>query len=231
MDILKRKATLLFIITTFLLSQHLLFADGEFNEFATCIYKKDIKGIKELLAKGVDVNIREKTMGSTPLIVACSIEGTFEIVELLLAKGADVNIKGTYDGRTALMWAAENSQKTVELLLEKGAEVNVKGVDGMTAFIQSIFGILSGSVTTAVCDLLLEKGSNVNDQLTGADATGWTAIMFASSNGKLDLVKYLISKGADVNLRAKDGTSALSLALKDKNEEIIKILKANGAKE
>jgi ankyrin repeat protein len=182
-----------------------------------------------LLARGVDVNIREKTMGSTPLIVACSLEGTFEIIELLIAKGADINIKASYDGRTALMWAAQNSQKTVELLLEKDAEVNVKGVDGMTAFIQSIFGILSGSVTTSVCDLLLEKGANVNDQLTGADATGWTAIMFASSNGKLDLVKYLISKGADVNLKAKDGTSALSLALKEKNDDIIKILKANGA--
>ena len=231
MDILKRKTTLLITIIALLLSQHLLFADDEFNEFATSIYKKDIKGVKELLARGVDVNIREKTMGSTPLMVACSIEGTYEIIELLIAKGADINIKGSYDGRTALIWAAQNSQKTVELLLAKGAEVNVKGVDGMTAFIQSIFGILSGSVTTVVCDLLLEKGANVNDQLIGADAAGWTAIMFASNNGKPDLVKYLISKGADVNLKAKYGTSALSWAIKEKNDDIIKILKANGAKQ
>lgn len=230
MDILKRKAIILITMITLLLSQHLLFADDEFNEFATCIYKKDIKCVRELLANGVDVNIREQTMGSTPLIVACSLEGTYEIIELLIAKGADVNVKGSY-GYTALMWAAENSHKTVELLLKNGADVNVKGVDGMTAFIQSIFGILSGSVTTAVCDLFLEKGSNVNDQLTGADATGWSALLFASSNEKLDLVKYLILNGADINLKAKDGTSAMSLALKNKNEDIIKILKANGSKE
>ena len=231
MDIFKRKATLLITIIALLLSQHLLFADEQFNEFATAIYKKDIEGVKELLAKGVDVNIREKTMGSTPLMVACSIEGTYEIVELLISKGADINVKGSYDGRTALIWAAANSKKTVELLLAKGAEVNIKGVDGMTAFINSIFGILSGSVNTEVCDLLLAKGANVNDQLTGADATGWTALMFASNNGKSDLVKYLISKGADVNHKAKDGTSALNWAIKDKNENIIKILKAKGAKE
>ena len=231
MNVLKRKAVLLITIIALLLSQHLLFADDDFNEFATCIYKKDIKCVKALLDKGVDVNIREKTMGSTPLMVACSLEGTYEIIELLIAKGADVNIIASYDGRTALMWAAQNSQKTVELLLKKGAEVNVKGVDGMTAFIQSVFGILSGSVTTKVCDLLLEKGANVNDQITGADAEGWTALMFASTNGKLDLVKYLISKGADVNHKAKDGTSALSWAIKNKSVEIIKILKAKGAKE
>ncbi len=94
-----------------------------------------------------------------------------------------------------------------------------------------IFGILSGSVTTEVCDLLLEKGADVNSQLIGADATGWTALMFASSNEKVDLVKYLILQGADVNLKAKDGTTALSLAIKEKNEEIIKMLKSKGAKE
>jgi ankyrin repeat protein len=231
MDILKRKVSFLIMIVTLLLSQHLLAAEDDFNEFAARIYKKDIQGVKELLARGVDVNIREKTMGSTPLIVACSIEGTYEIIELLISKGADVNIQGSYDGRSPLMWAAQNSKKAVVLLLEKGAEVNVKGVDGMTAFIQSIFGILSGSVTTEVCGLLLGKGANVNDQLTGPDATGWTALMFACSNGKLDLVNYLISKEADVHLKAKDGTTALSLAMKDKNDEIIKILKANGAKE
>lgn len=231
MDMLKHKFVLLFAVIALLFSNHLLFAQDDFNEFATCIYKKDIKGVKELLAKGVDVNIREKTMGSTPLIVACSLEGTDEIIELLISKGADVNIQGTYDGRTALMWAAANSKKAVELLLKNGAEVNVKGVEGMTAFIQSIFGILSGSVTTEVCDLLLKKGENINAQLTGADATGWTALMFASTNGKLDLVKYLISRGADVNLKAKDDTTALSLAIKDKNAEIIKVLKAEGAKE
>ena len=157
MDSMKRKSIFLIMIVALLLSQHLLFADDDFNEFATRIYKKDIKGVEELLAKGVDVNIREKTMGSTPLIVACSLEGTYEIVELLISKGADINIQGSYDGRTALM--------------------------------------------------------------------------FASSNGKLDLVKYLLSKKADVHLKAKDGTTALSLAIKDKNDEIIKILKVNGAKE
>jgi ankyrin repeat protein len=230
MKILKRKVIFLIIIVL-LVSQSLLFADDDFNEFATKIYKKDVKGIKELLAKGVDINIREKTMGSTPLMVACSIEGTDEIVELLISKGADVNIIGTYDGRTALIWAAANSKKAVQLLLAKGAEVNVKGVEGMTAFIQSIFGNLSGSVTTEVCGLLLAKGANVNDQLSGADAEGWTALMFASNNGKPDLVKYLISKGADVNHRAKDGTSALSWAIKEKYDEIIKVLKDNGAKE
>ncbi len=226
MDYLKHNIIYLKIFIVLFFMQNLLLANDDFNEFAGKIYKKDLKGVEELLARGIDVNIREETMGSTPLIVACSLEGTDDIIELLISKGADFNVKGTYDGRTALIWAAGNSQKAVELLLAKGADATVKGIDGMTAFIQSVFGILSGSVTTEVCDLLLEKGANVNAQLTGDDATGWTALMFASSNGKLDLVNYLISKGADVHLEAKDGTTALSLAIKDKNDKIINVLKS-----
>ncbi len=230
MDTLKCKVHFLFIIIVLLLSQHLLIAGDDFNEMATKIYQKDIEGVKELLNNGVDVNIREETMGSTPLLVACSLEGTYDIIELLISEGADVNLIETHGGRTSLMWASQNSKKAVKLLLENGAEVNVKGVDGMTAFIQSIFGILSGSVTTEVCDLLLEKGSDVNSQLAGEDAVGWTALMFASSNEKLDLVKYLVSKGANVNLKAKDGNTALSFAINNKNEEIVKILRTAGAK-
>jgi len=231
MQTFKRKIVFLIVIVVLLLPQYLLFAGEDFNEFVKVIYQKDINGVRDLLAKGIDINIKEETMGTTPLIVACSLEGTEEIVKLLISKGADINVIGSYDGRTALMWAAGNSQNNVEILLAKGAKINVIGVDGMNAFIQSIFGILSGSVNTKVCDLLLEKGANINHQLTGPDATGWTALMFACSNGKADLVKYLVSKGTDVNLKAKDGATALSLAKKEKNDDIIKTLKANGAKE
>jgi len=99
----------IFVVLLFL--QNSLLSNDDFNEFATKIYKKDLKGVKDLLARGVDVNIREETMGSTSLMVACSLEGTDEIIELLISEGADINVKGSYDGRTPLIWAAANSKK------------------------------------------------------------------------------------------------------------------------
>ena len=231
MNYFKNRAISLKLFVLFLFMQNLVLAQDDFREFTMKIYKKDLKGVEELINKGVDVNICPKKGGSTPLMVACSMRGTDEIIELLLSKGADVNFKTERDGRTPLMWAAKNSEKAVELLLAKGADVKTKGLDGMTAFIQSIYGILSGSVTTDVCDLLLEKGADVNAQLTGDDAAGWTALLFASKNEKLDLVKYLISKGADINHKAKDGKTALSLSLKNENSDITKLLKSKGANE
>ena len=103
----------------------------------------------------------------------------------------------------------------------------IRNKDGYTKLMQA----LRDNETPRVIRSLIEKGADVNDQLTGPHATGWTALMFASSNEKPDLVKYLISKEADVNLKAKDGATALSLAQKEKNDDIIKLLKAAGAKE
>ena len=36
------------------------------------------------------------------------------------------------------------------------------------------------------------------------DAAGQTALMYAAENGQMDVVRYLISNGADVNAQAKD---------------------------
>jgi len=225
MNTLRIRLILSVSITFLFFLSNPLFSDELFNDFATKIYMKDIDGVKELLASGIDINMREETMGSTPLMVACSLEGTEKIIELLISYGADVNIQGSYDGRTALIWAASNSKKSVELLIAEGADVRVKGIDGMTAFIQSIFGILSGSVTTSLSDLLLEKGADINAQITSADASGWTALMFASVNENVELVEYLISRGANSALEAKDSTTALSLTLEhNNNDEIIKML-------
>jgi len=225
---LRKKIFLFLSALFFLLFQDIAFADDDFIKLATMIYKKDLKGVEELITSGVDVNIRQESSGSTPLIVACSIEGTEEIIEFLILKGADVNAIAA-DGRTPLIWAASNSKKAVELLLAEGADPGAKGADGMTAFIQSILGIISGSVNTEVCDLLLDKGANVNDNITGADAAGWTALMFAANNEKPGLVKYLISKGANVNHQAGDGKTSLMMASKWGYKETVIILVENGA--
>ena len=45
------------------------------------------------------------------------------------------------------------------------------------------------------------------------------------------MVKYLVSKGANVNARSKTGQSALTLATDRKKQDIVEFLKQHGAKE
>jgi ankyrin repeat protein len=78
-------------------------------------------------------------------------------------------------------------------------------------------------------DLLLENGADVNSALISKNAAGWTALHFAVVNGDYDLVKYLLSNGANVNHTSDEGSTALSLARQEKYKEIISLLKNKGA--
>ena len=68
----------------------------------------------------------------------------------------------------------------------------------------------------------LQKGGDVN----GAHA-GTSLLSLATKNGRLDMVKFLVEKGADVNARGNDGETPLTLATK---QDVVDFLKQHGAK-
>ncbi len=57
------------------------------------------------------------------------------------------------------------------------------------------------------------------------------AFVRAAMGGYLEKMERLIQEGADVNLKAKEGTTALSLAAALHRKEIVDLLKKHGAKE
>ena len=64
-------------------------------------------------------------------------------------------------------------------------------------------------------DELVEVIEGEEDLLTAADENGWTPLHEGARSGNVDVVRYLLSKGADVNHRTGDdesGASALALA-------------------
>jgi ankyrin repeat protein len=60
---------------------------------------------------------------------------------------------------------------------------------------------------------------------------GWTALHYASVNGDIKLVKYLIKHGANVNKATAEGSSPLFLAKTGGYDDIVKILRNAGAKD
>ena len=88
--------------------------------------------VQVLLAKGVDVDIKDDYHGNTALMQA--VWGRHAATaETLLASGAAINAKDRR-GRTALMdAAAQGSTDLVQILLAKGADVNLKDGGGRNA--------------------------------------------------------------------------------------------------
>lgn len=91
----------------------------------------NIEAIKQHVAAGTDLNAKEPSGGSTPLMIAALV-GQTEAAKLLIEKGANINA-GNNEGSTALLIAAFFCHtETVKLLLNKGADVNAKNIRSET---------------------------------------------------------------------------------------------------
>ena len=96
----------------------------------------DLKQVKELIQRGVDVNKRYKVdeplhVHSSLLIVAIQ-EGHKDVALELLAAGADVHVKDR-DERTALHWACDKGlEEVVEKLISLGSQVDERDMFGLT---------------------------------------------------------------------------------------------------
>ena len=73
---------------------------------------------------------------------------------------------------------------------------------------------------------LLEGGKNPNTR----QSDGQTALMIATGNGDVEMVKALLAKGADPNLRGPQGVNALIIAKESGRDEVLKLLEAQGAR-
>ncbi len=175
--------------------------------------------INLLLAAGVDVNVplnmhrpsrggnsgrfieEFRNTGCTPLFRATEA-GDAEVVRILLDKGADPNIAAM--GLTPFLIAA-------------GVGTGGRGT-GLAASTSA-----GGAENPAIMDMLLQHGANVNAQVTGtktyslrisrapSSTEGMTALHVAAQKSKLDLLKYLLQKGANPEILDAGGHKPVDL--------------------
>lgn len=144
-------------------------------------------------------------------------EGRLASVEKLLKKGASVDATDK-EGRTAMMMAAYNGHTAVvEFLLKNGANINSKDKGGSTALMYT-----SKRSFDETSNYLLENGIDVNAQ---TKKRGVTALMIVAVAGNVEMVRTLLLKGADPDLKDRFGYTAESLAQRKGNSAVVEQLK------
>ena len=165
------------------------------------------------------------------------------MINLLLAAGVDVNPQlnmrrpsnqgGRFNdpllstGTTPLLHALIiNATEVARLLLEKGANPNIYGMGlspwlyavGITSgtFNQARGGGAGGTVNTEFLDLMIAHGADVNAQVTGA----------ASYSGRI--ARALT--GDPVNTTSNEGMTALHVAVRSRNDALVRYLLSKGAR-
>jgi len=123
----------------------------------------------------------------TPLLWA-ALHGNVDMVEFLLENGSSLQ-ELQDDGSTALLWAAKNGHvELLEWLLNHGCSLSEKTKNGSTPL---ICAAREGEVQMVAC--LLKHRANLDE----TNDSNETALSIAvSSEGYLDLVRYLLENGS-----------------------------------
>jgi len=199
--------------------------------------------VRLLFEKGRGLDLHTASYdGTTALMEACH---DAQKVRLLVDRGAYINAADNR-GYTALMKAScYGNASAVSLLLERGATATLTtllGYDALTwGLLLPIFlydkredysSVLLFNLArwkaqqryVKICRLLVARGVDVNS----SGLPGRNALMYASTNGHLSIVRALIKLGAHVN--ASDvGFTALTGACKEGHLKIAQFLLDKGA--
>ncbi|KAM0149837.1 hypothetical protein ACHAQE_009220 [Botrytis cinerea] len=209
----------------------------------TAAWTGQIEVVQILLEKGAAVNAQGGNFGNALQCAADAtslynnIGATIELLELLLDHGADINMGGgPWGSPFAAAVKGFGSRDSnggeidprIQLLLSRGADVNSPpGKNGNALIAAASHGNIK------LMELILDRGADINALTDYGD----TALAIASDTflkAHPDAVKFLLSRGADVNLYFSSlgsslGGPPIQRAAKRGRLEIVQILLHAGA--
>ena len=155
----------------------------------------------------------------TSALVQAANAGNAAVFRMLVERGADLTSAGN-----ALMLAARaGCGSCIDTLMEGASR----------ATLEATLVALAPYGDAALLARLIDRGAGVNARLTSGrrDMRDRTPLMLAASSDLVptDAVQMLIARGAEVNARGPAGETALDLARRNGDTEVVRVLLAAGA--
>ncbi|XP_033160774.1 protein TANC2 isoform X7 [Drosophila mauritiana] len=183
-----------------------------------------------LLEFGADVGLTN-SQGCTPLILA-AMRGHCDVVRPLVAAGSSL---GQLDitQRCALVHAARMGHLSVVkylLACDWSPRPHSQDVTRSVALQQALIGAAAQAHCKILEDLLDLNETEFDLDVNGMEpSSGELALTAAARHGCVDVVGILISRGAQIDARNRQGYSALWLAVKEGHWSVVEHLLQRGA--
>lgn len=213
----------------------LTYGAGSINgpAIAAATTRKNIDIVRLLIGKGANVN--PSLHGDKNLLILALQDGTTEILRALLEAGAQPNDEGDSLSKagqrmTPLQKAVTMGDfEAVQLLVEHGADVNAPAYGALgTSALQA--ALQRGD--TQISNFLLRRGADVNAPGNADARFPRSLLTTAVEMRRLDLVKFVLDAGADINIASFGyfGSTALESAMSLPNgSEVRDLLVSRGA--
>ncbi|KAM3132538.1 hypothetical protein pb186bvf_015351 [Paramecium bursaria] len=179
------------------------FIDKQISPLTLAVATGQLEVVKLLLQnEGIDINLATKSQELSPLKLACN-NGYYEIAELLVQQGADVN-QASHTGSVPLFYCFNRLEEESNYFENK-------------------------QLCFKLGELLIDHGANI-DAIVNQEK-GYTLLMlFCSVKEKLnnrdlkvnlDVIKFLVSHGAQKDLQSKKGKTVFELSKQHAAKEIV----------
>lgn len=223
---------------------------AELPDIAMHIYQGNISALQEALAAGWDIEegiVLSKYITLSPLDLAI-VSQQMKVIKLLVEHGVNLNVPHNPAFLSAVRYG---KQDVIRYLVTHGAELDKSNQTGSGAYSQAYYGnkgnipliqelgldikqhggpVLRQAVSDhdlKTLTYLLDHGVDINhnrpDMVYPYQATPLTV---AARMGNMNMVKFLVERGADVTIAEKDGDRPYTIAVANKHIEMAEYLKS-----
>ncbi|MDR2943240.1 MAG: ankyrin repeat domain-containing protein [Treponema sp.] len=211
-----KKSYFAIIILLLIPATGISYADDYKWDLVNALINNDFQKVETIIKNNINtMSTSEKRLVMSFTLTYSYGETTVKTLGLLSSYNI---LPGSFDLYTAIN--KNQSNAVIQLLLQNGAKPN--GEILLLAMEKQKF---------EQAKQFIGMGADVNYRypLSKKYADGMTPLLYASKWNNFELIKLLVEKGANINLRASNGNTALTIAQINGNNEIYKYLIEHGA--